>query len=87
MGRPRIYPEGTTATHRVAVSTGKLVEAGGARKTFRLKPKAHTALKLLMSRPGAPATETQLIERLLLEKAAEHAGDRGGAAPSGDPPP
>jgi hypothetical protein len=68
MGRPRIYPEGTTATHRVAVSTENLVRAGGARKTFRLKAEAHDALRFLMEQPGAPKTETELIESLLLAK-------------------
>ena len=67
MGRPRIYPEGTTVGDRVAVSTAALVAAGGARKTFRLSPEAHSAMQILMSQPDAPHTETALIERLLLD--------------------
>lgn len=66
MPRPRKYPEGTTATERVAASTAVLVAAGGARKTYRLSPQAHEALKMLMRLPDAPGTETALIEMLLL---------------------
>jgi hypothetical protein len=66
MGRPRIHPVGTTATDRVAASTVALVAAGGARKTFRLSPEAHNAMLILMSVPDAPASETALIERLLI---------------------
>jgi hypothetical protein len=67
MGRPRIYPEGTTASDRVAASTAALVAGGGARKTFRLSPDANRAMQILMSQSDAPATETALIERLLLD--------------------
>lgn len=70
MGRPRIYPEGTTATERVAQSTRKLVRAGGCRKTFRLKAQPATAMRLLMAQAGAPKTETELIEKLLTDAAA-----------------
>lgn len=66
MARPRVHKEGTTAAQRVAASTAALVEAGGARKTFRLSPSANEALKLLMQLPNAPDTETALIERILL---------------------
>jgi hypothetical protein len=52
----------------VAASTENLVRAGGARKTFRLKTEAHDALRFLMARPGAPKTETELIEKLLLDQ-------------------
>lgn len=65
-GRPRKHPHGTTATVRVAVSTAALVDAGGARKTFRLSPEAHDVLKMLMRLAGAPTTETAVIEQLLL---------------------
>jgi len=68
MGRPRIYPEGTPAVDRVAAGDAALVEAGGARKQFRLSPAANAALHFLMSLPDAPRTETGLIERLLLEE-------------------
>jgi hypothetical protein len=53
----------------VAVSTARLREAGGARKTFRLSPEAHHALKFLMRRLQTD-TETALIEHLLLTEAA-----------------
>lgn len=66
MARPRIHEKGTTATQRVAVSTAALIAAGGARKTFRLSPEAHEALQILMKLPNAPATETALVETLLL---------------------
>lgn len=69
MGRRRIHPEGTTATVRVALSTATLKAAGGARKTFRLKPQVHQALQAAMAHPGAPGTETELIEALLLAHA------------------
>lgn len=65
MARTRIHKKGTTATQRVAISTAALIEAGGARKTFRLSPAANGALKLLMRLPDAPKTETALIERIL----------------------
>lgn len=68
MARPRIYKEGTTASQRVAASTAALVAAGGARKTFRLSPAAHDALKMLMRLPNAPRSEAALIELLLVEK-------------------
>ncbi len=67
MVRPRKHPEGTTATQRGQMSTAALVAAGGARKSFRLSPEAHQALKNLMARPAAPATETELIEQLLIK--------------------
>lgn len=69
MGRRRIHPVGTTASERVALSTAALKDAGGARKTFRLKPRAHEALQAVMAQPGAPGTETELIESLLLAHA------------------
>lgn len=68
MVRPRVHPEGTTPTQRVAASTARLVEAGGARKTFRLSPKAHAALLFLMKRLK-PDSETALVEQLLTEAA------------------
>jgi hypothetical protein len=66
MGRPRKFPQEATASDRVAASTSALIAAGGVRKTFRLSPKAHAALQLLMQEKDAPSTETALIERLLL---------------------
>lgn len=65
MPRPRKFPIGTTATQRVNASLAALKAAGGARKTFRLSPDANRALQLLMKATDAPATETELIERLL----------------------
>ena len=73
MARPRRFPEGTTASARVAASVAALVEAGGARRTFRLSPEANTALETLLKQPGAPASATALVERLLLTAAAKHA--------------
>jgi predicted nucleotidyltransferase len=66
MGRPRIHIDGTTAAQRVAVSTAALLNAGGARKTYRLSPMANAALKNLMQLPDAEETETALIEKLLV---------------------
>jgi hypothetical protein len=71
MGRPRKFPDGSTASDRVAASTAALVAAGGARKTFRLSPHAHAALQSLMNRQSAPKNETALIEQLLLKAALE----------------
>jgi hypothetical protein len=70
MPRPRKFPTGTTATERVSVSVAALKAAGGARKTWRLSPEANRALQLIMRVAGAPATETALIERLLLHEEA-----------------
>jgi hypothetical protein len=64
-----VYPEGSTATDRVAVSTARLKELGGARKTFRLSPETHRALKYLMRRLR-PESETALVEQLILTEAA-----------------
>jgi hypothetical protein len=71
MGRKRVYPEGSPARVRVAASTAALVNAGGARKTFRLSPEANAALKFLMRGKSAPPNETALIEQLLLAAALE----------------
>jgi len=68
MPRPQKYPEGSTASMRVAASTAALKAAGGARKTFRLSPDAKNALDALVSR-SPHATETEIIERLLLAAA------------------
>lgn len=69
MPRPRKFPVGTTATQRVNASLAALKAAGGARKTWRLSPGANQALKFLMDAPGAPTTETELIERLIEREA------------------
>jgi hypothetical protein len=57
MARPRKHPIGTTASERVAISTANLKSAGGARKTFRLSPEAHHALRLshLTWKPRTPS--------------------------------
>lgn len=65
MPRPRIHPEGTTPTERVAASIAALRDAGGARKCFRLSPAANEALRRLVKAMGLP-TETAVIEELLL---------------------
>lgn len=70
MVRPRVHPEGSTATDRVNASTARLRKAGGARKTFRLSPEAHRALKYLM-RQLKSESETALVEKLLLEAAGK----------------
>jgi hypothetical protein len=67
-GRPRKHPEGMTASQRVAASTASLKAAGGARKTFRLSPEANESLRVLMSLPDAPESETEMIERLLVDE-------------------
>ena len=61
MPRERIHPEGTDATYRVQESLKALVQQGGARKTFRLKPDANKALAQLVKLLGAN-TETQAVE-------------------------
>lgn len=61
MPRERIHPEGTDATYRVQESLKALVQQGGARKTFRLKPDANKALTQLVKLLGA-STETQAVE-------------------------
>ncbi|MFZ4536213.1 hypothetical protein [Propionivibrio sp.] len=66
MARPRIHPEGTTASQRVAASTAALTAAGGARKTFRLSPEANKALLVLIK--SSAITETELIEKLLIDE-------------------
>lgn len=71
MVRPRVHPEGTTASERVAASTSALVEAGGARKTFRLSPEANAALNFLLRQKSAPPTATALIEQLLIAAALQ----------------
>ena len=61
MPRERIHPEGTDATYRVQESLKALVQLGGARKTFRLKPDANKALQQLVKMLGA-TTETGAVE-------------------------
>jgi hypothetical protein len=75
MVRPRVHPEGSTATDRVAVSTARLIEAGGARKTFRLSPEAYLAMKYLMRRLKLES-ETALVEKLLTEAARKKRSER-----------
>ena len=85
MGRARIHPVGTTATGRVNASVVKLKQAGGARKTWRLSPEAHSALRTIVTATHA-ATETEIIEWLLLERAAElRQSGSGSNAAASDP--
>lgn len=65
MPRERIHPEGTDATYRVQESLKALVQQGGARKTFRLKPDANKALGQLVRLLGA-STETQAVEAAIM---------------------
>lgn len=76
MARKRIFPVGSTATDRVRVSDANLVRLGGVRKAFRLQPPATSALKWLIRQPGAPKTETELINDLLLAEKARIAAGR-----------
>jgi hypothetical protein len=75
MVRPRVHPEGSTASDRVAISTARLKEAGGARKTFRLSPEAHRALKYL-TRRFKMESETAVVEKLLTEAARAKRSER-----------
>lgn len=83
MGRPRQYPVGTPATVRVNASVARLKTFGGARKTWRLSPEAHSALRVIVEATHA-ATETEIIEWLLLERAAELRQSGSGPAPAPD---
>ena len=65
MARERIHPEGTDATYRVQESLKALVQQGGARKTFRLKPEANKALRQLVRLLDAD-TETQAVETAII---------------------
>jgi len=65
MARERIHPEGTDATYRVQESLKALVQQGGARKTFRLKPDANKALQQLV-RLLRVNTETEAVEAALI---------------------
>jgi hypothetical protein len=65
MPRQRIFPIGTTASERVEASLKALVERGGARKTFRLKPEANKALQQLQ-RMLDTTTETEAVEIAIL---------------------
>ena len=65
MARERIHPEGTDATYRVQESLKALVQQGGARKTFRLKPEANKALRQLVRLLDAD-TETQAVETAIM---------------------
>ncbi len=64
MPRRRKFKPGMTATERVNVSVRALKQRGDARKTRRLSPAAHKALKLIQRITHVP-TETAVIERLL----------------------
>ncbi len=65
MARERIHPQGTDATYRVQESLKALVQQGGARKTFRLKPDANKALQQLV-KLLAVNTETEAVEAALI---------------------
>jgi hypothetical protein len=65
MSRERIHPEGTDATYRVQESLKALVQLGGARKTFRLKPDANKALQQLVKLLGV-STETEAVETAIV---------------------
>jgi len=65
MARERIHPEGTDATYRVQESLKALVQQGGARKTFRLKPDANKALQQLVKLLQVN-TETEAVETAIL---------------------
>lgn len=52
---------------RVKASVARLIDSGGARRTFRLKPEANRALEELMALSGA-RTATEVVERLLIEE-------------------
>ncbi len=65
MSRERIHPEGTDATYRVQESLKVLVQLGGARKTFRLKPNANKALQQLVKMLGT-STETEAVETAIV---------------------
>lgn len=67
MSRARRYPRGTTPTERVNASVRALKLRGGARKTWRLSPEAHEALKVIQRLTHA-STETAVVERLLLDE-------------------
>ncbi|MBL8310446.1 MAG: hypothetical protein JNL19_08495 [Burkholderiales bacterium] len=65
MARERIHPEGTDATYRVQESLKALIQQGGARKTFRLKPDANKALQQLVKLLQVN-TETEAVEKAIL---------------------
>ena len=65
MSRERIHPEGTDATYRVQESLKALVQLGGARKTFRLKPDAKKALQQLVKLLDV-STETEAVETAIV---------------------
>ena len=65
MSRERIHPEGTDATYRVQESLKALVQLGGARKTFRLKPDANKALQQLVTMLDV-STETEAVETAIV---------------------
>lgn len=65
MARERIHPEGTDATYRVQESLKALVQQGGARKTFRLKPDANKALQQLVKLLQVN-TETEAVETAIM---------------------
>ncbi len=66
MPRPK-NPDAPTPTERVNRTVAALHARGGARKTWRISPEAHRALRSCQARSGE--TETALINRLLLEEA------------------
>lgn len=64
-------------TKRAEASLKALVQAGGARKTYRFKPDAFQALQEVVRarRDADPRlTETEVLEQLLLEEAARQRG-------------
>lgn len=64
MPRPRKHPHGANATDRDRASLAALVAAGGARRTFRLSPRAVESLAMIRKQAG-DSTDTAVIERIL----------------------
>lgn len=69
-GRPRVHPEGTTATERVSRSLAALAAQGGMRKTFRFTGEAMADMDVLKARSPA-STETEIILSLLAQAAKQ----------------
>lgn len=68
MGRPRVHPEGSTASDRVKAADEALRREGGKRLTIRLSGEAVRAIVLLRAE-GGYLHDVEAIEAALLAEA------------------
>lgn len=67
MGRPRVYPPGTTASERARLAVQARLAEGEVRLNYIVSAEAAAALSAIAERTGE--TKRAVVERLLLREA------------------